>query len=350
MSSGKAGYLADRAGDATDEGADRNGGEWAYVRHLLGLLAPSRGRLIGVCLLTLGIEVLILPQPLIFGQLIERAPTATGAELTTMLVIAGIAVAVVSLLDDLRDMPPLPRLTVHLLAGIAPLFGGFGLATLAVPGLSLELELLGSGVWTLLFVVWFINLFNFMDGMDGFAGGMTLIGFGGFAVLGMIEGRPDFAMAAGVVAMATAGFLVFNFPPARVFLGDVGSAALGFLVAAFGLWADAAGIAPVWVAVMLFSPFFLDATVTAARRLLNRERVWEAHKTHYYQRMVQSGWSHRRTVLAEYALMIGCTVTAVAIVNASVWLQWTGIVTWLLIYLGCARMVDARLPRAAALS
>lgn len=259
-----------------------------------------------------------------------------------ILFVAMGAVAVVSFLDDLWDMPPLPRVTVHLLAGLSLLAGGFGLGTLAVPGASVVLGSVASGILTVLFVVWFINLYNFMDGMDGFAGGMTLFGFGALAVLGSMASEPSFATAAGVVAAAAAGFLLFNFPPARVFLGDVGSAPLGFLVATFGLWADAAEIAPIWVTVMVFSPFFLDATVTAGRRVLRRERFWEAHKSHYYQRSVQAGWSHRQTVLAEYALMLGCGVSAILVVSAEVWVQWAAIVGWLLVYLGCVLGVHSR--------
>ena len=112
------------------------------------------------------------------------------------------------------------------------------------------------------------------------------------------------------LAAASAGFLTCNFPPARIFLGDTGSTALGFLAAACGLWGSRTGLFPFWVALLVFSPFIVDATVTLLRRLLRGEKVWEAHRSHYYQRLVLLGWGHRRTVLVEYALMLVCAGSA----------------------------------------
>ena len=95
-------------------------------------------------------------------------------------------------------------------------------------------------------------------------------------------------------------------PAGRLFLGDTGSTALGFLAAAGSLWGSQAGLFPFWAALWVFSPFIVDATVTLLRRLVCGERIWEAHRSHYYQRLVLLGWGHRRTVLAEYVLMLAC--------------------------------------------
>ncbi len=92
-------------------------------------------------------------------------------------------------------------------------------------------------------------------------------------------------------------------------MGDVGSAMLGLLAAAFSLWGISDGIFSWWFPVLVFSPFVVDATVTLIRRILNRERIWEAHRSHYYQQLVQSGWGHKKTVLAEYTMMICCGVS-----------------------------------------
>lgn len=263
------------------------------------------------------------------------------------LCLAGLAVAGISLLDDFRDVPQVPRFAVHLLAAATPIVAGFALRDLVLPGFSLPLGAIAGAILTVLFVVWFINLYNFMDGMDGFAGGMTLFGFGFFAVLGVIQDAAGFALASAVVAASAAGFLVFNFPPAKVFMGDAGAATLGFLAAGFILWADSAGIAPLWIGVMIFAPFFLDATVTLFRRAWRGERIWEAHRTHYYQRLVQAGWSHRRAVLLEYALMIGCGGSAVWVVNDAPWLQWGVILLWLGVFVISAAAVHAyERPRA----
>jgi UDP-N-acetylmuramyl pentapeptide phosphotransferase/UDP-N-acetylglucosamine-1-phosphate transferase len=203
---------------------------------------------------------------------------------------------------------------------------------LEFPGLSLSLPYWIDVVFTLLFIVWMINLYNFMDGMDGFAGGMTIFGFGTFAVLGLIAGDMLFSVLNLIIAAAASGFLMFNFPPARIFMGDVGSSTLGFLAASMSLWAAHARLFPLWVAVLVFSPFIVDATVTLLRRLLRREKFWQAHKTHYYQKLVQAGWGHRRTVLLEYAIMLGCGATALWAVRAPDWMQLVVLAGWALFY------------------
>jgi UDP-GlcNAc:undecaprenyl-phosphate/decaprenyl-phosphate GlcNAc-1-phosphate transferase len=156
------------------------------------------------------------------------------------------------------------------------------------------------------------NLYNFMDGSDGLAGGMTLFGFLAYAAASGLAGSTQFALLNLAVAAAAAGFLLHNFHPARIFLGDAGSVPLGFLAAAFGIigwlqrdWAW-------WFPLLVFSPFIVDASVTLARRLLSGARVWEAHRDHYYQRLVQLGLGHRGTALAEYLLMAACGLAALA--------------------------------------
>lgn len=115
-------------------------------------------------------------------------------------------------------------------------------------------------------------------------------------------------------------------------MGDVGSSTLGFLAAVFSLWGAQAGIFPLWIAVLVFSPFIADATVTLVRRLLRRDKIWQAHKMHYYQRLVQAGWGHRKTVLVEYAVMLGCGMTALGVVRAPVGLQLAALAGWFMFY------------------
>jgi UDP-N-acetylmuramyl pentapeptide phosphotransferase/UDP-N-acetylglucosamine-1-phosphate transferase len=113
------------------------------------------------------------------------------------------------------------------------------------------------------------------------------------------------------VCAAAAGFLPFNFPPARLFMGALGSGSLGFLVALFLLWAERAGLFPLWMGGVVFSPFIVDATWTVMRRTFRGQRPWQAHREHFYQRLVSAGWGHRRTVLWSYALMLKCSLIAV---------------------------------------
>ena len=137
----------------------------------------------------------------------------------------------------------------------------------------------------LLFLVWMINLYNFMDGMDGFAAGMAGIGFGTYALLAWQAGHMELALGCAVIAAAAAGFLLLNFPPARLFMGDSGSTVLGLLAGIVILQAHVEGILPLWLGILVFSPFIVDASITLVARVLRGERFWMPHKSHYYQRL-----------------------------------------------------------------
>jgi len=228
-----------------------------------------------------------------------------------------VIVAVVSYIDDRFSVHPIYRLIAHLVASIVLVFSGFILLKLDVPGMSWTLSLITGASFSILFLVWMINLYNFMDGIDGFAGGMAVIGFGTFALLGLQAGNTLFMTTGLIVAAAAAGFLLFNFPPAQIFMGDVGSSTLGLLAGVFSLWGVRDGIFPFWVALLVFSPFIVDATATLSRRLFQRHTLWHAHKSHYYQQLVQSGWSHRKTVIFEYIVMFGCGMTALWAMSAT---------------------------------
>jgi UDP-N-acetylmuramyl pentapeptide phosphotransferase/UDP-N-acetylglucosamine-1-phosphate transferase len=241
-------------------------------------------------------------------------------------------VASVSFIDDRHAVPPLYRFVAHAAAAVVLLYGGFILQRLLIPGVSWEWSSIVGAIVSALFIVWMINLYNFMDGMDGFAGGMAVLGFGAFAAMGWMAGHGTFFAISLIIVAASAGFLIFNFPPARIFMGDVGSSTLGLLAAALSLWGAREGVFPFWVAVLVFSPFIMDATVTLIRRLLRREKVWQAHKTHYYQQLVQAGWGHRKTVLLEYAIMLGCGVSALWSMRATDEIQLGILIAWILFY------------------
>ena len=195
-----------------------------------------------------------------------------------------------SLLDDMRSLSAGIRLIGHFLAALIALSGA---------GMSF--------LWfipALLFIVWMTNLYNFMDGSDGLAGGMALFGFGCYGAGAWMGGNEAFALLNISVASAALGFLFFNFHPARVFMGDAGSIPLGFLAATFGLSGWQQDYWPLWFPLLVFSPFVVDATATLVNRAVRGKRLSQAHRNHYYQRLVQMGWGHRKTALAEYALML----------------------------------------------
>jgi len=241
-------------------------------------------------------------------------------------------VAAVSLLDDLGEVSRRLRFAVHVGAGLLLAVGGLLWGSLGLPGADWPLPAPLAWLLTVLYVVWMINLYNFMDGMDGFAGGMALFGFGALAVLGWQGGDPVFALVAACVAAAAGGFLFSNFPPARIFLGDLGSSSLGLFAAALSLWGAATGLFPLWVAWLAFSAFIVDATWTLALRLVRGERIWEAHRSHHYQRLVLAGWGHRKTVLRGYVLMAAAAACAVAAPALPLHEQWLVLLAWAAIY------------------
>ena len=223
----------------------------------------------------------------------------TGPNLPVPLWIGLGLLLVVSLVEDVRGVPVAGRLAAHLLAA----------GVLAASLLLQDFGFVAAAVTTLV-IAWMTNLYNFMDGSDGLAGGMTVFGFSFYGAAAWLSGSTAFAALNFSVAAAAAAFLVFNFHPARVFMGDLGSVPLGYLAAAMGLigWLERDWTA--WFPLLVFSPFIVDASVTLTRRLAQRERVWEAHRDHYYQRLVRMGWGHRKTAWTEYTLMAAAGLAA----------------------------------------
>ena len=267
----------------------------------------------------------------LIGSVLTGLVVAPVAGSTLALLLPGLVpLATLSFLDDRHGVPVKWRVVAHGWAAVSLLIAGFAPDSLELPGLAGPIPAWTALLLTFLFIVWMINLYNFMDGMDGFAGGMALIGFSTLAWLGQAD--TGFAAFCLSVAAASAGFLVHNFPPAKIFLGDVGSTTLGFLAAACSLWGSTTGLFPFWIALLIFSPFIVDATMTLLRRLQRGERVWEAHRTHYYQRLVLLGWGHRRTVLVEYALMAACAGSALLAVRLPPAGQLMLALGWIVIY------------------
>ena len=249
------------------------------------------------------------------------------------LAVGTLPLAAVSYLDDRKGVPARYRLLVHFTVATVLVFAGFIPSLYYLPGLVWAPSFVISAAICMVFVVWLTNLYNFMDGMDGFAGGMAVCGFGFMAYFGFVAGAQSFFMVSLLLSFASLGFLMFNFPPARLFMGDVGSAPLGYLAGGLTLWGTRDNIFPIWSPLLLFAPFIVDATVTLIRRLLNGEKVWQAHRTHYYQRLVQLGWGHKKTVLAEYVLMISMGISAVLLTKLNdPAIIISGLAAWALIY------------------
>jgi UDP-N-acetylmuramyl pentapeptide phosphotransferase/UDP-N-acetylglucosamine-1-phosphate transferase len=238
--------------------------------------------------------------------------------------------AIGSFLDDRWGLPVLLRLAVHSLAAV--LLGRV---------VAWELSAMAQ-VAVVLGAVWMTNLYNFMDGSDGLAGGMTLFGFSFLGIAAWLSGDVEFSILNFSIAATAAAFLVFNFHPARVFLGDAGSIPLGFLSAAAGTWGWYKGYWFATFPLLIFSAFIGDATITLVRRMLRGERFWQAHRDHYYQKLVQMGWGHRTTAIVEYAIMIVSGVVALAAMRLDPIVQASLTMGWFALLLVLMMAVDAR--------
>lgn len=216
---------------------------------------------------------------------------------------ASVVLLAVSFLDDRYGMPVVLRFGFHLMAAVVVAWAASPYWWLVLP-LALALG-------------WMTNLYNFMDGADGVAGGMAVTGFGVYAIAAAQSGDMALAHSSLALVAVALAFLCFNFPPARIFMGDGGSIPLGFLAGALGLLGWSRGCWPAWFPLLVFSPFIVDATVTLLRRLVRGEKIWQAHREHAYQKLVRSGFSHRQLLAVAYPLMLVTGVCALFLRQSS---------------------------------
>ena len=231
------------------------------------------------------------------------AGPVSGRLLLAML--GGLPIALIGFIDDRRSVSAAVRLAVHFCtAGFALALLG-GAPPLQVGGVVMQWGAVGA-VLSALTIVWTINLFNFMDGIDGLAASEAIFVLGAAAVLAVLSGHPSGLLAPQLLlAAACLGFLVWNWPPARIFMGDVGSGYLGYALAVLAIASGRENpVAPLaWLT--LGGVFFVDATLTLVRRAGRGERLGEAHRSHAYQWLARRWRSHRRATLAVAALNVG---------------------------------------------
>ena len=247
-----------------------------------------------------------------------------------LLIALAVGLTLLSLFDDWKSLPSGVRLLGHLTAAVIFVLVFFPYAN----WIALLLLVLAVG--------WMTNLYNFMDGADGLAGGMAVAGFGCYAAAAWLGGNVAFALVSLNIVAAAAAFLMFNFPPARLFMGDAGSIPLGFLAAAMGLIGYREELWPLWFPLVAFGPFIVDASITIVRRALRGERIWKAHRSHYYQRLVLAGWSHRRLAVAEYGLMLISGFAALLALHRSLSIQLLILVVLAVVYILIGFAVDRR--------
>lgn len=286
-------------------------------------IPTPRGGGIAICTVVLAAVVWLA----LSGLLADRIALAIGG--------GGLVIAGIGWLDDLMSISARRRLAVHLVVGAFATTWLGGMSTIELGGRVVELGMLGAVLGTI-GITWATNLFNFMDGIDGIAAveAVSVAGFGGAMLIG--AGADGLGALSLIVAAACAGFLYFNWAPAKIFMGDVGSGFLGFTLACLAIASESTGGPPLLVWAILASAFITDASVTFARRL--RRGSWRtAHRSHAYQRLVQAGWSHARVTsavallngalagMAAYAayhheLLLPLTIAAFVTVGAIYWL------------------------------
>jgi Fuc2NAc and GlcNAc transferase len=256
--------------------------------------------------------------------------------------LGGLVVSAAGFADDRHSLRPGVRLAAHFAAALWAVYWLRGLPPLQIGAHVVQLQASGYCI-AVLTVVWTLNLFNFMDGIDGLAASeaMFITAVGGL-LLGAGGGSGATATMSLVLAAACAGFLVWNWPPARIFLGDVGSGYIGYVLSVLALSAGHENAVNAWVWLLLGGAFFTDATVTLTYRTLRRKRVHEAHRTHAYQHQAVRWRSHRAVtatlVLINALVLLPCallarrfpeyavniTVAALVVLGCGVWLLGAG--------------------------
>ncbi len=244
----------------------------------------------------LAIAVVVLSAVVALGSIGELPTNITAA-----FAGGGFLVAVIGWMDDHRSVPALWRACIHLLAAFWALYwlGGFphweaGITTVRLGWIGTLLAGLG--------ITWLTNLYNFMDGTDGLAGIQGACAGVMGALLLALNGQPGIAAVSLALAASCAGFLLWNWPPAKIFMGDVGSYVVGYSFAVLALVSESTGALLVLSWFILLSVFVCDATLTLIQRMLSGERWYAAHRSHAYQRLVQMGLSHRELALWVLAL------------------------------------------------
>ncbi len=214
---------------------------------------------------------------------------------------AGVLVAIVGFLDDHGHIAARWRLLAHFSAAALALFCIGGLPTIKLIGFELNLGWLGH-LLAILYLVWMLNLYNFMDGIDGIASIEAVCACAGACLVYWLTGHQDLIFAPMLLAVAVTGFLFWNFPPARIFMGDAGSGFLGIVIGVLSLQAAWAAAEMLWAWMILLGVFIVDATFTLGRRLLRGDKVYEAHRSHAYQYASRQAGRHLPVTLAVAAI------------------------------------------------
>lgn len=243
--------------------------------------------------------------------------------------LVGFIISIVSFFDDIYELSPLLRLIIQSTVALTGLYilGGLNSITFGIFEISNGVIV---NIFAFIMIVWYINLTNFIDGIDGYLSGTFIF----LSMAGLILfGGPHF----GVLAASLLGFLYWNWHKAKIFMGDVGSTLLGYTIVIITIYYANQEALNFWVWITLYGLFWFDATVTLIRRKLNGESLSQAHRKHAYQRLTQAGWSHSKVTL--YAFMLNITIFALVYFIPNIALSF--FMSMVLLY-GAMKFVDSK--------
>ena len=256
-----------------------------------------------------GLGIVIVVLIVTWGLFFSRILSTLFREIAAFSLGGGI-VALAGWLDDIHNVPTRVRLIVQAVSSIIILIaiGYFNAVPVPIIG---DIRLYSIGIpFTLIWIIGLTNAYNFMDGIDGMAGGQAVVAGLGWTIMGLMGGHPFVGLMGVLLAATSMGFLLHNWPPARIFMGDVGSAFIGFILAVLPIIAGQkdprfmiAGFLMVW-------PFIFDTSFTLVRRIIKKENIFEAHRSHMYQRLVIAGYSHRFVTLIYMGLALTGAILA----------------------------------------
>lgn len=239
----------------------------------------------------------------------------------------GLIISIVSFLDDIYELSPKTRFIAQAVVAIGGLYSLGGFETLTFGIFTIENSIL-TNIFAFFMIIWFINLYNFLDGINGYAGSQAVfLSIAGFILFG--------GNCFLVLAVAVLGFLYWNWNKAKIFMGDVGSTLLGYNIAIFTIYYANQEPSNFWIWIILFGVYWFDATLTLIRRKLNKEKLSQAHKKHAYQRLTQSGWSHYK--VTNWSIIINIILFAIVYFVTNVFIAFIlGMIT----LISCMKFVD----------
>ena len=282
------------------------------------------GLAIVMVLLLSGVGSLFLPQAPIY--------------VLSCLLLATLAFSVLGWQDDKHDLAVSVRFLIQLL--IAAFASGWLIWAIA-PGLTISFAQVAVLLLSTIWIVWMANLYNFMDGIDGISAVESLILGATTSYWFAVSGAPSMAIICIAVAGASVGFMRWNWSPAKIFMGDVGSLALGAFFAIIAIIGTTSLNIPFLAFLILYAVYLADTGVTLLHRVIKREKWWQAHRSHFYQRAVQTGFSHAQVslsvMLLNFILALLASLLVVGMVNAT-----TAIVVTMVILISLMFLINSR--------